>query len=116
MDEGVNFTMNLLDLKKSKMPYVFVSFHCTPVYQNPAAATVEDWKSTPNSIVDFTPLAHVCSCLAVPCRPLVSRPRLSNLYGALGSGTSSLSALLHVRAFWKHEKRVTRRKAGQTAC
>jgi len=38
MDKGVNFTMNLLDLKKSKMPYVFVSFHCTPVYQNPAAA------------------------------------------------------------------------------
>jgi hypothetical protein len=57
-------------------------------------------------MVDLTiPLAQVCSCLAVPCRTLVSRPRLSNLYGALGNGTSSLSALLHVRAFWKHEKR-----------
>jgi hypothetical protein len=38
MDEGVNFTMNLLDLKKSKMPYVSISFHCMPVYQNSAAA------------------------------------------------------------------------------
>jgi hypothetical protein len=35
------FTINLLDSKKLKISYVFTNFHCTPVYQNSAAATVE---------------------------------------------------------------------------
>jgi hypothetical protein len=35
---------------------------------------------------------------------------------ALGSGTSSLFGRpLHVRAFWKHRKGVTHRKAGEMA-